>query len=103
MFTSAVAALQAMANCRSPVSTPHPSSMTPLQLSSMALKHSSGPVGVHACTSVVPGGGARFVACTLLEGGFADAEGRQERRTANAQSTTPRAPGAAARAGARAG
>src|SRR5579864_8390183 len=38
--------------------------MTPLQLSSMALKQSSGPVGVQPCRSVVPSGATRLVGTT---------------------------------------
>ena len=70
-FTSAVLALQAIVNCKTPVSSPHPSSMTPLQLSSIALKHISGPVGVHACRSVAPTGATRFAVTTSLAGDFA--------------------------------
>jgi hypothetical protein len=51
-----------MVNCSDPVGSPQPSSMIPLQLSSTALKQSSGPVGVHASTSVTPGEATRFVA-----------------------------------------
>src|SRR6185503_17388570 len=45
-----------MANWRGPVSTPHPSSMTPLQLLSVASKQSSVPVGVHVIVSGTPSG-----------------------------------------------
>src|SRR5579863_10538779 len=68
-FTSASAASHAISNWSGPVRDPHPSSMTPLQLSSTALKHRSGPVGVHASTSVDPGGALRFLASTCAAGG----------------------------------
>ena len=78
-----VNALHAIAIWSTPVPTPQPSSITPLQLSSIALKQSSGPVGVHACTSVVPCGGVRFVACTLVPGAFAGAEGPHANKDAS--------------------
>src|ERR1700722_4173106 len=67
-FTSAALALQAIVNCKRPVCSPHPSSMTPLQLSSIALKQSSGPVGVHAGTSDPPSGPATFETATSVTG-----------------------------------
>src|ERR1700722_17730694 len=74
-FTSAALALQAIVNCKRPVCSPQPSSMTPLQLSSIALKQSSGPVGVHACASDTPAGPARFDAVTSVAGGWAPGGG----------------------------
>ena len=59
--------------------------MTPLQLSSIALKQSSGPDGVHACTSVTPGETARLRVWTFASGAFAGTAGPQEsKRTARA-------------------
>src|SRR5580692_2124492 len=49
--------------------------MTPLQLSSIALKQSSGPVGVHACASAAPSGPTTFATRTTGEAAFADVVG----------------------------
>ena len=65
MSTSAGLSPHATMNCRTPVPTPQPSSMTPLQLSSFALKQSSGPVGVHAAVTTTPSDVTTFFATTL--------------------------------------
>src|SRR5262245_35152661 len=48
--------------------------MTPLQLSSFALKQSSGPVGVHPAVTTIPSVGRTFLATTFAPGEEAPGE-----------------------------
>src|SRR5258708_9716254 len=62
--------------------------MTPLQLSSTALKQSSGPVGVQACRSAVPAGGVTWDTTTSLPGAFAAVFGSAQETSVNREKAT---------------